>query len=223
MTWHDLLFLHWPVPAAALRSLIHPGLAVQEFGGSAWVGVIPFWMSGVARRGWPGVPGASVFPELNVRTYVSREGRPGVWFLSLDASSRMAVWAARWLYHLPYMFARMQAHRTGERIAYRSQRPSGHGFEGTYEPTGPPGPAAVGSLDHWLIERYCLYARGAGGALSRADIHHAPWLIQPAAADVRRNDMLGVHGIAAAGDPAHVRYAARMDVVVWPLRTLSRA
>jgi uncharacterized protein YqjF (DUF2071 family) len=200
---------------------VPPRLAIDEFRGSAWVGVVPFWMSGVAWRGWPGVPGASTFPELNVRTYVTWADRPGVWFFSLDAASRLAVWAARRLYHLPYEFARMAVQRAGERFEYRSERLSGHGFAASYGATGPVATPAPGSLEHWLTERYCLYARSAGGALSRAEIHHAPWPLQPAEADVRRNDMLRVHGIDAAGPAAHLRYAARMDVVVWRLRPLA--
>jgi uncharacterized protein YqjF (DUF2071 family) len=221
LSWHDLLFLHWPVPAASLRALVPPRLAIDEFKGSAWVGVVPFWMSGVAWRGWPGVPGASTFPELNVRTYVRWADRPGVWFFSLDAASRLAVWAARRLYQLPYEFARMAVRRAGERFEYRSERPSGHGFAATCGATGPVATPAAGSLEHWLTERYCLYARSASGGLSRAEIHHAPWPLQPAEADVRRNDMLRVHRIDVAGPAAHLRYAARMDVVVWPLRPLA--
>ena len=220
-TWHDLLFLHWPVPAPSLRTLVPPPLAIQEFGGAAWVGVIPFWMSDVAWRGWPGLPGASAFPELNVRTYVSWADQPGVWFFSLDAASRLAVWAARRLYHLPYEFAAMRVRHAGEQTEYRSERPSGHGFAATYGATGPVAASAPGSLEHWLTARYCLYARSAGGALSRAQIHHAPWPLQPAAANVSRNDMLRVHGIDVTGPAPHLCYAARMDVVVWPRQRLA--
>jgi uncharacterized protein YqjF (DUF2071 family) len=219
-TWHDLLFLHWPVPVASVRGLVPAPLDIQQFAGSAWVGVIPFWMSGVTRRGWPGVPGATSFPELNVRTYVSYQDRPGVWFFSLDAASRLAVWAARRLYHLPYEFARMRVRHTGERIEYRSARPTAEGFEASYSPAGTPLASPAGSLEHWLTERYCLYAWSRRGALQRAEVHHEPWPLQPAAAEVRRNDMLRVHGIQVDGPAAHVRYARRMDVVVWPLHDI---
>ena len=173
-TWHDLLFLHWPVPAATLRALVPPPLDIDEFGGEGWVGVIPFWMSGVTRRGWPGVPGASAFPELNVRTYVSWADRPGVWFFSLDAGNPLAVLAARAVYHLPYVNATMRARRSGSRVEYRSDRSSGMGFHATYGPTGPVFQARPGTLEHWLTERYCLYAQSGFGGLYRAEIHHAP-------------------------------------------------
>jgi hypothetical protein len=217
-TWHDLLFLHWPVAAGVLRSLVPSPLQVQEFSGSAWVAVTPFWMSGVTPRHWPALPALSRFPELNVRTYVTLGDRPGVWFFSLDAGNRLAVWVARRRYRLPYVHARMTVHRAGGRIAYRSVRPGGTGFEATYEPAGPPQASEPGTLAHWLTERYCLYARRRRGGLYRAEIHHAPWPLQPATAEVRRNDMLRVHAIADDGPPLHAHYARRLDVVVWPLR-----
>lgn len=214
-TWHDLLFLHWPVPAAALRSLVPRTLAIEEHSGTAWVGVIPFWMSGVALRHWPALPGLSRFPELNVRTYVALDGRPGVWFFSLDAAHRLAVWTARRWFHLPYVYARMRVRRSGDRVEYESVRPAGPGFAATYGPQGDPEYAAAGTLAHWLTERYCLYAQARSGGLFRAEIQHPPWPLQPATAEVRRNDMLRVHGIAVQGPAPEQHYAHRMQVVVW--------
>src|SRR5690606_562879 len=94
-SWLDLLFAHWPVPAAVVRKLVPPGLGIDEFQGTTWVGVVPFRMAGVMRRPFPDVPWISAFLELNLRLYVERDGRPGVWFLSLDAGNPLAVWAAR--------------------------------------------------------------------------------------------------------------------------------
>src|SRR5262249_36943564 len=107
MSWHDLLFLHWPVPVDSLRPHIPAALAIDTFEGSAWLGVVPFRMSGVRPRYMPKAPWVSAFPELNVRTYVSIGGKPGVWFFSLDAANPIAVWLARATFHLPYMHARM--------------------------------------------------------------------------------------------------------------------
>ena len=217
-TWNTLLFAHWPVPPETLRPRIPSGLTLEQFGAHAWIGITPFVLTGLRPRGTPAIPGLSAFPELNVRTYVSYEDRPGVWFFSLDAASRLAVWAARGLYHLPYEFARMRVRHIGERIEYRSARPTAEGFEASYGPAGAPLASPAGSLEHWLTERYCLYAWSRRGALQRAEVHHAPWPLQPAVAEVRRNDMLRVHGIEVEGPAAHLRYARRMDVVVWSLR-----
>lgn len=222
-TWHDLLFLHWPVAPQLLRPLVPPQLEIEQHSGSAWVGVVPFWMSGIARRPLPPLPGLSRFPEMNVRTYVRFGDRPGVWFFSLDATNRLAVWAARRWFHLPYHYARMEARRIGDEVRYRSTRPTGAGFEATYAPTGPAAPSAAGTLEAWLTERYCLYARAPSGVLFRADIHHAPWALQPARATVGCNDMLSVNGIAVGGPAEHLRYAAKMSVVVWSAERITRA
>src|SRR6266568_4326072 len=120
--WHDLLFAHWPVPAAELQHHIPTPLTIDTFNGQAWLAVVPFRMSGVRLRGTPAVPWLSAFPELNVRTYVKCEGRPGVWFFSLDAGNPLAVAIARAWFHLPYFRARMRCSNRDGWIEYDSQR-----------------------------------------------------------------------------------------------------
>ena len=141
MRWADLLFAHWPMDPAILRPLVAPDLDLDTFDGRAWLGIVPFRMEAVAPRGLPAVPRLSVFPELNVRTYVTHQGRPGVWFLSLDAASPLTVIGARRWFHLPYVHARMTALRDGDGVVYRSTRCDrsvrGATFEGRYGPSGP--------------------------------------------------------------------------------------
>src|SRR5947209_7678700 len=124
-TWHDLLFAHWSLPPEQIRPAVPAQLALDTFDGKAWVGVIPFWMSAVRARFLPPLPGVSRFPELNARTYVTYNGKPGVYFFSLDAARRAAVWGARSFYHLPYFYAAMKAARHGGRIHYSSVRQEG--------------------------------------------------------------------------------------------------
>jgi uncharacterized protein YqjF (DUF2071 family) len=213
-SWRDLLFAHWPIDAKALRPLVPEGLRIQEFEGAAWIGVVPFRMTGVMRRHLPDLPWISAFPELNVRTYVERDGRPGVWFLSLDATNPLAVWAARRFFHLPYHRAEMALADDGRRIDYRSRRGEAR-FEGGYMPTSDVYRASPGSLEHWLTERYCLYARDPMGSLWRNEVHHAPWPLQKAEADLRVNTMLSTHGLTLPGPPGLLHFARRVDVVVW--------
>lgn len=214
-SWRDLLFAHWPVPTAAVRPLVPEALTVQEFDGTSWVGVVPFRMSGVMRRPLPDLPGVSAFPELNVRLYVEADGKPGVWFLSLDATNALAVWAARRFFHLPYFRADVRVGRAAGGHTYAARRRGGpERFEATYGPTGPVDAAAPGTLEHWLTERYCLYAQAPDGTLLRTEVHHVPWPLQPARATVASNTMLDRFGIGAAAPP-HLRYAAGVDVVVW--------
>ena len=232
MRWHELLFMHWPVPTAALRPFIPAGLELDTFDGSAWLGVVPFRMSGIRRRLLPPIPGTSAFPELNVRTYVTRPGgaSPGVWFLSLDAASRIAVRVARWTFHLPYFDAHMSCTRdpaagaaggAGAGVRYRSVRthrgapPAA--FAARYRPTGDPLRARPGTLEHFLTERYCLYATDPRGRVFRGDIDHIPWPLQPAEAEVEQNSMAEPLGIRLPDAAPLLHYADRLDVVAWDL------
>lgn len=215
-SWRDLLFAHWPIPAQQLRSLIPDRLTIQEFDGTAWIGVVPFRMTGVMRRPFPDLPWISAFPELNVRTYVERDGKPGVWFLSLDATNPLAVWAARTFFHLPYFRARMSlAPLRGGEIEYRSGRRDAR-FEGRYRPASDVYRASPRSLEHWLTERYCLYARDRAGSLWRNEVHHSPWPLQKAEAAIQVNTMLSPHALKLQGPPPLLHFAERLDVVVWP-------
>jgi uncharacterized protein YqjF (DUF2071 family) len=213
-SWLDLLFAHWPLPASVLRPLVPAALELQELDGSAWIGLVPFRMAGVMRRPLPDMPGISAFPELNVRTYVELDGKPGVWFLSLDAANRLAVWAARRFFHLPYHYAAMTLTRHGDEIRYVSAR-AGAELAVTYAPTSEPYFAAPGSLEHWLTERYCLYARAPDGSLWRNDVQHHPWPLQRARATFDRNTLFDFHGVSVEGPPVLCHFAERLDVVVW--------
>jgi uncharacterized protein YqjF (DUF2071 family) len=105
-SWHDLLFAHWTVDTAMLRPHIPAKLEIDTFDGQAWLGIVPFSVTGVRLRWTPPLPWLSAFPELNVRTYVTAQEKPGVWFFTLDAANALAVAAARLTFHLPYFRAR---------------------------------------------------------------------------------------------------------------------
>ncbi len=213
-TWRDLLFAHWPVSVKTLRPLVPDELEIQEFDGTSWVGVVPFRMTGVMRRGLPDLPWVSAFPELNVRLYVQKDGKPGVWFLSLDATNRLAVWAARTFFHLPYHHAQMSIRRSGDEYIYASQR-AGAELKGRYRPVSEVALATPHSFEHWLTERYCLYAKDRRGTLWRNEVHHFPWPLQRAEADFERNTFFDFHRLPAPRQPAVLHFAERLDVVVW--------
>jgi uncharacterized protein YqjF (DUF2071 family) len=219
-TWHDLLFAHWTVEAAALRPLLPAPLLPDSFEGRAYVGVVPFRMSGVRLRLLPPVPGVSAFPEINVRTYASHGGRPGVFFLSLDATNPLAVWAARRFFRLPYYRARISCRAEGEGVAYESRRAHrgfpAAAFRASYGPTGPAAAPVKGSLEHWLSERYCLYVTGPDGRLRIGEIVHDPWPLQPAEARIEHNAMTSAFGIELQGQPL-LHFARRLEVRLWGL------
>jgi len=222
-SWCDLLFAHWPVPAESLSMLVPDAVRIQEFDGTSWVGVVPFRMEGVMMRPLPDMPGVSAFAELNLRLYVEVDGKPGVWFVSLDAENRLAVWGARRLFHLPYFHAAMSASRAGDCIEYSSERLGCDvpvTFRGRYRPTADPCYPKPGTLEHFLTERYCLYTCDRSGNLLRADVHHHPWPLQPAAAQIRENTVASSQGIPLPTTPPLVHFSKRLDVVVWSPQVL---
>jgi len=220
--WRDLLFAHWPVPVAMLRPLIPDALEIDTYEGQAWVGVVPFWMSGIRLGPLPPVPLTSSFPELNVRTYVTDGTEPGVWFFCLDAGNPLAVAVARTWYHLPYFNARMRVKAVGDTICYASHRTDRRGeparFEATYRPKAAVALSTPGSIEAFLTERYSLYTRDGHGRLYRGEIHHHQWPLQIAEAQIERNTMAAAHGITLPDTPPLLHYARRLDIAAWAIR-----
>ncbi|MEY3213486.1 MAG: hypothetical protein RIT28_3967 [Pseudomonadota bacterium] len=221
MSWLDLLFAHWSFPPEAIRALLPPNLTLDTFEGRAWVGVVPFRMENVGPRGLGWLPGVSAFPELNVRTYVVHEGKPGVWFFSLDAANMLAVQAARLGFHLPYFYAQMRCEAREGWIEYRSERDhagvQAGRFEGRYRPIGEVYHSAPGTLEAWLTERYCLYVADRAGQIRRGEIHHAPWPLQRAELQAQACTVTEAWGIALRGAPETLHFVKRLDVVAWLL------
>lgn len=217
--WRDLLFAHWPGPPGALRPLVPPALTIDTFERQAWVTIAPFHME-IRPRGSPVLPGFSRIPELNCRTYVTINGKPGVYFFSLDISSRAAVWGARAFYHLPYFRADMWVEQTGDAVSYSSRRVQREAsWRSTYSPISDVQQAAPGSVEHFLTERYCLYTAHRS-RVYRADIHHVPWPLQKARAEIHENTIAEAAGIVLQGPPAVLSFAREIEVLVWPLRLL---
>jgi uncharacterized protein YqjF (DUF2071 family) len=215
-TWENLLFAHWSVDPGELEGVVPAQLPLDVVDGRAWVGVTPFAVKGLRVRGAAPPPVLSSFPEINVRTYATVDGRPGIFFFSLDTSSRLGVETARRTYRLPYFHARQRF----DGRTFASQRTQSDGppaeFRATYRPVGEPDPAPPGSIEHFLTERYCLYTLDDDGNVWRGDIHHRPWPIQAAEADIELNTMgeqIGVD-LADRGTPL-LHYAHRQDVVFW--------
>ncbi len=229
MTWGDLAFLHWPVPAASLRERIPKELELDTFDGDAWIGVVPFEMRRTRFRFAPPVPTATDFLELNLRTYVRHGDRAGVWFFSLDAESRLAVRGARASFALPYFNASMSSRpaagggfRYTSRRTHRGAPPAD--FAGSYGPTGPVFTAEPGTLEHFLTERYSLFSKVGYGVryamrrcLLRGDIQHVPWPLQGGEAELEVNDMFDLAGLELPRQvrlrPPVVHFASSIDVL----------
>ncbi len=218
--WHDLLFAHWPVEAEFLRALVPAQLPLDTFDGRSWVGVVPFNMSGIHARNLPPIAGLSRFPELNVRTYVTLDGKPGVYFFSLDAASLSAVWMARTFFRLPYFHARMAVDTDRDCISYDSRRREIKAeFRGHYRPASDILRSERGSLEQWLTERYCLYTVHAGG-IFRAEIHHQPWPLQKAEAEIEINNVAAAAGISLPSSSPLLHFARKLEVLIWALQRI---
>ncbi len=244
-TWNDLLFMHYAIEPPVLRTLVPDILTLDLYGGSAWLSITPFWISNLRPPGMPSVPLISKFPELNVRTYVTYQGKPGVFFFSLDAGNLSAVWGARMFYRLPYWHADMKATSSDQPSAtgtnelqyplpgfpegraddhvvnYRCRRIHGPKagrqmpeFRALYGPVAPVKPATPGSLSEFLAERYCLYAYNRK-RLYRAEIHHLPWPLQQADADIGTNTMAEPVGFPIPSRPDLMQYSRAIKVLVW--------
>jgi uncharacterized protein len=215
--WSDLLFAHWPLSVKQLRCLIPAQLEIDTFDGQAWVAIAPFrlWLR---PRGLPALAGISRFPELNCRTYVKFGGKPGVFFFSLDAGSRLAVWGARKFYLLPYFYAHMAVKGQGSSISYSARRSaSPASFDATYRSQSGVRRAQPGTLEHFLIERYCLYTHSHDDVY-RAEIHHHPWPLQDAACEIRESSIAHAAGIDLPATHPVLHFARELTVLIWRLR-----
>ncbi|HEX3373788.1 MAG TPA: DUF2071 domain-containing protein, partial [Edaphobacter sp.] len=226
--WNDLLFAHWPIPAGEMARLLPAGLKVDTFDGYAWVGVVPFWMDQVGTRAAGerciAVPGTATFCELNLRTYVRSPATDlrGVYFFSLDAGSALAVIGARTLFHLPYFLASMHSRTEPDgAVDYSSERLLTRPkvcFKARYRGSGEvAGPSTAGTLEHFVTERYCLFTKHAGKVL-RGDIHHLPWPLEAAEAEIGLNELPAAHGMTLPDRPPVLHFARQLQVYLWPLR-----
>jgi uncharacterized protein YqjF (DUF2071 family) len=218
MRWRNLLFAHWPIDVAELRPLIPKALEIDTFDGQAWIGIVPFHLT--IRYRW--MPWSLSFPEVNVRTYVKRGGKSAVWFLSLDAHSRLAVTMARRQYVLPYHLARMRMRSEGDvRVLFASQRRSESNISASldmvYRPIGKAFEPHAGTLEYWLTERYSLFASRPNGHLAFGQIDHRPWRLQPAEADFTANTMFKPLRIATPSTTPLLHFSRSIDAVAWRL------
>ncbi|HEV8105227.1 MAG TPA: DUF2071 domain-containing protein [Gaiellaceae bacterium] len=211
-SWVDIAFLHWRIDPAALQRLLPGSVELQTFDGAAWLGITPFLLSGLRLRGLPPLPGVSTFPALNVRTYVTLDERPGLWFFTLDVGSTLVGEAEKRLYRLPYHRAQMRYVRDGGFVNHESAR-AGAAFSASYRGVGDVFDAETGSLDEFLTDRYCVYTED-GGRVYRAELHHRRWQLQHGEAHIDLNTMAP---LPLPAEAPHVLFSQRQDVVIWPL------
>jgi uncharacterized protein YqjF (DUF2071 family) len=207
--------VHWPVSTAELRPRVPDELEIEEHDGSAWLGVQFFRVRALRARGALPVPGISSFLQLNVRTYVrGPDGLPGIWFFSIDASSRLAALGVRRIYRVPAFYARMTFEPVGdwhETECVRVGEP-GRVFAARYRATGETFQTEPGSLEAFFSERYRLFSADAS-----AEMHHDRWVLSPAEAEV---ELASIVPFSIHGSP-RCHFAFRQDALIWPPEPIS--
>jgi uncharacterized protein YqjF (DUF2071 family) len=231
--WSNLLFVHWRVPADMIQQLLPPQLTVDTWEGDAWVGMVPFMMSGVRPWWSPAVPGVSRFCETNVRTYVHLDGQdPGVWFFSLEAAQSLAVLVARSIWKLPYYKARMKLERNEKEVHYQSHRLWPGSIEAISDihakigdlvnlDSNHPGRAVPGTLEFFLAERYLLYSTDEKGRLYRGQVYHTPYPLRDAEVSKLDQSLLPATGIKPPNEFCHALFCDGVEVEVFPLQAVS--
>jgi uncharacterized protein len=218
-TWNHVLFAHWKVPLETLEKQVPNNLEIDTYQGEGWISILPFYLSLFRPRYLPPAPGMHAFPELNLRTYVTVDGQPGIYFFSMDASHLLAVLGARTFFHLPYYHADMKFQKKEVSYQLSSQRKNNEkaNFEATYKPSSVASSAKSESLDYWLVERYRLYTT-FNDQLFYQDIHHKPWMLQQVDAQISSNGLPSTHCIDLSDQPQKLHYAKKQKVLFWPIR-----
>jgi uncharacterized protein len=223
MRWRDGVFCHWPTDPEVVQRRLPAGLDVATYRGEAYLGVVPFVMEAIRPRGVPARIGRS-FPELNLRTYVEREGDSGVCFFSLDADDRLSVALARRAFQLPYYRARMRFERRGERIEIRSQRTTRGvppaSFDATVEVGREYRPVERGSLEGFLVENYRFFTESDHGRLYVGEIDHEPWRLAPADVTIRGNGLFAANGFEEPSGEPICHHAKPLEVRAERIRPL---
>lgn len=222
--WEELLFLHWEISKQFLDKILPRGLEVDTFQGKAYIGLVPFRMKGVRPIFLPPLPWVSYFSELNVRTYVKTQGKPGVYFFSLDAGNRIVVEIARKYFHLPYLNANIHFKKEGIKKEFHcfriDSRANPGEFHAIYFPSSKVYQSKQDTLENWLTERYCLYSRDSKGELYRGEIHHLPWPLQKAECHIYHNTILKNHNIRILESEPLIHYSESLKVALFPLVSL---
>lgn len=213
--WRHLLFMSWPVPLDEMRKHVPADLSIDTFNGTAWLSMLPMHMEDLHFRWLPPIPGTSDFPEINLRTYVTVNGQPAVYFFSLDSSSRLGALVARFFFHTPYVYAKMTLdegewfHLTSRRK--KSRHANAAELDIRYRPVGEPKQPAADSLAHFLVERYTAIAETKPGVIYSGPVDHAPWQLTDAEVDVRANTVPQAVGFDVAGSKPEIHFSWGTD------------
>ena len=221
-TWNDTLFAHYPVQREVLEKIVPSALTLDSFHGSCWVSIVPYLTSSMHLRGLPPIPGMAAFPGFNIRTYVTVDGKPGVYFFSLTAANFLAAYTAKTFFRLPYTYMEMKYKKVNDLIVFESEKKSGVQLLCNYKSVSAPSPTEKGSLEEWLVQRYCLYTVSKKGEPMRADILHEPWMLEKVEAKIHQNTLLSSLNIVPEIEEPILHYAKKAVVRIWPISMVAK-
>lgn len=220
--WSHLLFLHWEIAPEIIQQRLPKGLFVDTYEGKAYLGIVPFFMEKIRPTYCPSIPGLSWFQELNLRTYVhDKNGRPGVWFFTLDCNQWLAVKIARSLFHLPYHHAKMSSEVHSEQLIYRSTRNADFVEQVFRYPQSltTQQQAGLGSLEFFLLERYRLFSQRKDGSIYEGMVQHQPYRYQQLEKTPQPTRLFSLCGFSEPDSPpVSALIAATVAVTIHPLR-----
>ena len=220
-TWKDVLFAHYPVQKKVLEKLVPSVLPLDTYNGTCWVSIVPYLTSSMHPRGFPPIPGMAAYPGFNIRTYVTLNGKPGVYFFRLTAANFLAAHFAKTFFRLPYLYMDMKYKKVKNLIVFESEKKTGLQLLCNYKSISDPVPTEKGSLEEWLVERYCVYTVNKKGVPLRGDILHEPWLLEKAEAEFHQNTLLSSLNIVAENEKPILHYAKSRVVRFWPIVPVS--
>ena len=210
--WTNLAYVHWRYESSVIQALLPEGLEVDTFDDSAWVGLIPFSMCDVGVPKLPPVPYFGDFPEVNVRTYVKRNGVPGVWFFSLDVNRLAPALVARTTYLLPYCWGRASNELSDDVLTTTVRRRWPDIASTRIQVRVGDAIAESNELENFLTARWGLYSRGIGKSLMYAPVDHEPWPLQRAELISLEDTLIMAAGIPAPQGEPHVMFSPGVSV-----------
>lgn len=223
-TWKNLLFLHWPISPKQLQPFIPSPLKIDIFEEHAWIGIIVFYMDGIYPRGLSVKSLTPKFAEVNVRTYVLLDGKPGVYFLSLDVPDWASNTIAKRWYRLPYHPAKTSIYKEEQSYHCESIRKGSTikpiTLKGKYKPISGVFFPQEGTLDHWLTERYCLYSMKKNHIYC-GEIHHRPWPLQKVETEISQNTMFSTFQWNLSDAPPISHYSKGVDTLIWNIKRIN--
>ncbi|WP_147534318.1 YqjF family protein [Bacillus marasmi] len=222
--WSNLLFAHWPIPEESLRSYIPSSLKIDTFNGAAWLGVVAFVMDGIYLRGLKGFSVTPRFTEVNVRTYVHYNGKPGVYFLSLDVGDKASLMVAKRWYRLPYQPAKSSLKMEDKAVYWENIRRGKSKipieFKGKFVPLSRVYYPEQGTFEHWATERYCLYSKDNRDNLYTAEIHHSQWPLQNVEAEIFSNTLFTPFQLQPTESKPIVHFSKGLETIFWNIKRL---